>query len=432
MTFILDNCYKIKDKKEINKYKKNKVVEMSGMFEECKELKYLDLSNFDTSKVESMTHMFLNCHKLKEIKGIDKFYKNKVKYNNRNKFEKSGQNSSYIEKKVSQPKEKIYNERITLGKKLLDEGIENLKKGEYKEARKKFEEAAVYLDKYVNRFIKEEKEGCELYQNLIINLCDVCHILKDYNAVIRYANFGIEIKEESPKLFYYRAIASAQILQFEQAEKDIKYLEKLLSNNGEKIEEIEYIRNIIINKKNELGNTINDIILIFTFHNTQSFLVNCQTNEKLSTIIDRFKNTQCPNNLKQFLDVPFIGKQILDKDKKLSEIGIINDETIFFAPAKKIEIEEDNGEQKEKYELIENKEEQIQNTIDECDKKQLMKQFLNLLNEFVGESIYNIKYDEEKISYFKLRQSITSINVNEHLKSISLYYFYFKLAMLFM
>ena len=54
------------------------------MFEECKELKYLDLSNFDTSKVESMTHMFLNCHKLKEIKGIDKFYKNKVKYNNRN------------------------------------------------------------------------------------------------------------------------------------------------------------------------------------------------------------------------------------------------------------------------------------------------------------------------------------------------------------
>jgi len=140
-----------------------------------------------------------------------------------------------------------------------------------------------------------------------------------------------------------------------------------LLNNGEKIEEIEYIRNIIINKKNDLvepknisnthfsdnisknekskksmevlnnkkdinnnnillmnnrdnkvpnfdkknlGNTINDIILIFTFKNAQSFLVNCQTNEKLSAIIDRFEKTQCPNNLKQFLDVPFIGKQI--------------------------------------------------------------------------------------------------------------------------
>ena len=43
-----------------------------------------------------------------------------------------------------------------------------------------------------------------------------------------------------------------------------------------------------------------------------------------------------------------------------------------------------------------------------------MQQFLNLLNEFVGESIYNIEHDEEKISNFKLRQSITSINVNEH------------------
>ncbi len=46
---------------------------MTGMFQECKELEYLDLSNFDTSKVTSMNKMFMKCHKLKQIKGINNF-----------------------------------------------------------------------------------------------------------------------------------------------------------------------------------------------------------------------------------------------------------------------------------------------------------------------------------------------------------------------
>jgi len=51
---------------------------MNGMFAECKELEYLDLSNFDTSKVKNMGVMFYNCYKLKEIKGINKFNTNQV------------------------------------------------------------------------------------------------------------------------------------------------------------------------------------------------------------------------------------------------------------------------------------------------------------------------------------------------------------------
>ena len=51
---------------------------MKVMFQECKELEYLDLSNFDTSNVTKMNHMFNECHKLKEIKGINKFNTNKV------------------------------------------------------------------------------------------------------------------------------------------------------------------------------------------------------------------------------------------------------------------------------------------------------------------------------------------------------------------
>ncbi len=51
---------------------------MSTMFDECIELEYLDLSNFDTSNVTDMGWMFNKCLKLKEIKGINKLNTNKV------------------------------------------------------------------------------------------------------------------------------------------------------------------------------------------------------------------------------------------------------------------------------------------------------------------------------------------------------------------
>ena len=42
---------------------------MSGMFQNCNELEYLDLSNFNTSKVNNIKIMFSECKKLKEITG---------------------------------------------------------------------------------------------------------------------------------------------------------------------------------------------------------------------------------------------------------------------------------------------------------------------------------------------------------------------------
>ena len=46
---------------------------MKVMFQCCKELVYLDLTNFDTSKVADMALIFNECLKLKEIKGINNF-----------------------------------------------------------------------------------------------------------------------------------------------------------------------------------------------------------------------------------------------------------------------------------------------------------------------------------------------------------------------
>ena len=51
---------------------------MSSMFAECKELEYLDLSNFNTSNVNDMSGMFNKCRELKEIKGINNFNTSKV------------------------------------------------------------------------------------------------------------------------------------------------------------------------------------------------------------------------------------------------------------------------------------------------------------------------------------------------------------------
>ena len=52
------------------------------MFQECNELEYLDLSNFNTHNVTDMEAMFNNCNKLKEIKGINKFILSNVKNKN--------------------------------------------------------------------------------------------------------------------------------------------------------------------------------------------------------------------------------------------------------------------------------------------------------------------------------------------------------------
>ena len=46
---------------------------MAFMFDSCKSLEYLDLSNFDTSNAEYMQGMLVRCSKLKEIKGINNF-----------------------------------------------------------------------------------------------------------------------------------------------------------------------------------------------------------------------------------------------------------------------------------------------------------------------------------------------------------------------
>ena len=79
MACMFNGCNKLKEINGINKLITNNVEDMGGMFQDCNELEHLDLSNFNTSKVTNMICMFCACLKLKEIKGINKFKTNKAK-----------------------------------------------------------------------------------------------------------------------------------------------------------------------------------------------------------------------------------------------------------------------------------------------------------------------------------------------------------------
>ena len=73
MKGMFNGCQKLREIKGINKLNTSLVNDMLGMFQNCNEIEYLDLSNFDTSKVTNMGYMFNKCYNLKEIKGINLF-----------------------------------------------------------------------------------------------------------------------------------------------------------------------------------------------------------------------------------------------------------------------------------------------------------------------------------------------------------------------
>ena len=75
---MFSECKNLEEIKGIEKFNTCKVVNMSYMFYNCYNLKYLDLSNFDTSNVNDLNHMFSGCFNLREIKGINNFNTNKV------------------------------------------------------------------------------------------------------------------------------------------------------------------------------------------------------------------------------------------------------------------------------------------------------------------------------------------------------------------
>ena len=142
-----------------------------------------------------------------------------------------------------------YDDKVAKAKQIKEEGVEKFKAGNYKEAKEKFEEAVKYLDKFENKSNENEREGCQLYQSVLTNLCNCCNKLQEYYKLISHANLALKINNELPKVFYFRAIGYIQTAEFESAEKDMKSLEKLLTEEQRKTAGLDYLTSLMEKKK---------------------------------------------------------------------------------------------------------------------------------------------------------------------------------------
>ena len=64
---MFNGCTKLKEIKGINKFITANVTDMNSMFNGCKELEYLDLSNFNIYQVVNMDNIFDGCIKIKRL-----------------------------------------------------------------------------------------------------------------------------------------------------------------------------------------------------------------------------------------------------------------------------------------------------------------------------------------------------------------------------
>ena len=62
MIRVVNECNKLKEIKGIKSLNTNQVTNMNSMFQDCHEIEFLDLSNFNISKVNDMGWMFNGCH----------------------------------------------------------------------------------------------------------------------------------------------------------------------------------------------------------------------------------------------------------------------------------------------------------------------------------------------------------------------------------
>ena len=152
--------------------------------------------------------------------------------------------------------------------------------------------------------------------------------------------------------------------------------------------------NLVDNINNLQSN--NEIKLRFAFTTGEAFFIDCKNEEKLSDIINRFKEI---NNIKEPMNIAITnGDKIRDKEKKLNELGIENNQLILFISQIK------NNEK----EIIEKKK---QFHLTEDEKIQLKK----WLKEYKENKIINKEKDIDSFfKYAKQKEKISSIDVKEH------------------
>ena len=105
------------------------------------------------------------------------------------------------------------------------------------------------------------------------------------------------------------------------------------------------------NNMNGLNNN-NEISMKFTFMGAQVYFVKAKFNEKISDVIQRFKISQCPEDLKNQLKTPIHAGTKINIEKTISELGIKNGDIILFINDNKDDDRELTPEERQKVEEL--------------------------------------------------------------------------------
>ena len=169
-----------------------------------------------------------------------------------------------------------------------------------------------------------------------------------------------------------------------------------------------------IEQKLNINDLDTEIDINFRFVNSQIFKIKAKPKEKLIDVIERFKNNECPKELKNSLSVCLCHADKVDQNKTLNELNIKNGEQILFMSTNTPEENKENKNKEEKKRVLTDREKEfVLNLKLEYEAKYLLKK-LNL-NDNDGNNKSN---NQEKIPDFGIYasrlDSQMGIMVKEH------------------
>ena len=176
------------------------------------------------------------------------------------------------EKKI---KEMNYDEKLIIAKKYKEQGIQKYNEKDFEWAIEKFE----YSLKYLCDFELNEKfiEGKKLVVSLFTNISNCYNLLKNYNKVLEITKKALFI-EQTPKLYYFRALASIYTNNFKEAEENYINLKKLVPEEDNGVIFVkEIIEKKISNRKNHESKFLRNFYRIKYFDNNMNINYSIQT-----------------------------------------------------------------------------------------------------------------------------------------------------------
>jgi cyclophilin family peptidyl-prolyl cis-trans isomerase len=144
-------------------------------------------------------------------------------------------------KKIS---EMDFPEKLSRAKMLKNEGVEKYKENEFEIAAEKFLKSIEFI-KNSDEKNEDQIEGFNLLITLLTNLSNCYNHLKNYEKVMKFTEQALKLKPNA-KNYYFRSIASVNIGNLNEAEKNLTELKKFLNENDEGIK---YVQNLIENQK---------------------------------------------------------------------------------------------------------------------------------------------------------------------------------------